>query len=263
MGSKYYTLITGASQGIGRALAVECAQRGMNLALISLPDENLKEFSHTLSNKYGISSKYKTLNLTDSKAPELIYEWCVKNNLEVNALINNAGIGSQGNFEDQSIESYKHMIELNVSSVVLLTRIFIPDLKKNSPSYILNLGSIASFYPIPYKTVYSASKNFVFTFSRALKEELKPQNIHVSILCPGPVLTNFDVLERTKQQGKAGKISVSKPRKVARKAISSLLRKKFIIIPGFFSKLNFYSEKVIPMYFKQKLSAKIFRNKKD
>lgn len=258
MGNNYYVLITGASKGIGRALAIECAKRGMNLALISLPGENLEELSTELTEKYRIKSSYKTLNLTDSKAPEIIHNWCIENKLKVNTLINNAGFGCVGRFENQSSGFYMQMIDLNVNSVVLLTRLFLPDLKKNSPSHILNLGSIASFYPMPYKTVYSATKIFVYSFSRALREELRPFNINTSILCPGPVNTNSDVITRTLQQGKIGKWSALQPKMVAAIAIKRMLRKKFIIIPGFLSKVSFYTEKIVPMSIKQKLTARIF-----
>ncbi len=258
MENNYYVLITGASKGIGRALAVECAKRGMNLALISLPGENLEELSAELTVKYRIKSSYKTLNLTDSKAPEIIHNWCIENKLEVNTLINNAGFGCVGRFENQSSGFYMQMIDLNVNSVVLLTRLFLPELKKNSPSYILNLGSIASFYPMPYKTVYSATKIFVYSFSRALREELRPFNISISILCPGPVITNSDVITRTLQQGKIGKWSALSPKMVAAIAIKKMLRKRFIIIPGLLSKVSFYIEKIIPMSLKQWLTARIF-----
>jgi short-subunit dehydrogenase len=256
--SRYYTLITGASKGIGRALAIECAKKGMNLALISLPDENLEELSNELIEKYKIKSSYKTINLTDNNAPEIIYNWCIENKLKVNTLINNAGFGCVGRFENQSAGFYMQMIDLNVNSVVLLTRLFLPDLKENSPSYILNLGSIASFYPIPYKTAYSATKIFVYSFSRALREELRLFNINVSILCPGPVITNSDVITRIHQQGQIGKWSALPPKRVAAIAIKKMLRKKFIIIPGFLSKVSFYAEKIVPMFIKQKLAARIF-----
>ena len=258
MGNNYYVLITGASKGIGRAFAVECAKRGMNLALISLPDENLEELSTELTKKYRIKSSYKILNLTDRKAPEIIHNWCITNKLKINTLINNAGFGCVGRFENQSSGFYMQMINLNVNSVVLLTRLLLPDLKKNSPSHILNLGSIASFYPMPYKTVYSATKIFVYSFSRALREELRPFNINVSILCPGPVITNSDVITRTLQQGKIGRWSALPPNKVAAIAIKNMLRKKFIIIPGFLSKVVYYAEKIVPMSIKQNLTARVF-----
>jgi len=258
MENNYYVLITGASKGIGKAFAIECAKNGMNLALISLPNENLEELSTELTEKYKIKSSYKTINLTDRKAPEIIHNWCIENKLKVNTLINNAGFGCVGRFENQSSGFYMQMIDLNVYSVVSLTRLFLPDLKNNSPSHILNLGSIASFYPMPYKTVYSATKIFVFSFSRALREELRPFNINVSILCPGPVITNSDVITRTLQQGKIGKWSALPPKRVAAIAIKRMLRKKFIIIPGLLSKVSFYAEKIIPMSIKQKLTAWIF-----
>ena len=258
MGNNYYVLITGASKGIGRALAVECAKRGMNLALISLPDENLEELSTELTKKYRIKSSYKTINLTNSKAPEIIYNWCIENKLKVNILINNAGFGCVGRFENPSSGFYKQMIDLNVNSVVLLTRLFLPDLKKNSPSHILNLGSIASFCPIPYKTVYSATKIFVYSFSRALREELRPFNINISVLCPGPVNTNSDIIAKILLQGKIAKWSALPPKRVAAIAINRMLRKKFIIIPGLLSKVSFYAEKIVPMSIKQRLTARIF-----
>lgn len=256
---RYYTLITGASKGIGRALAVECAKRGMNLVLISLPGENLKELSTELAGKYNIKTCYKTLNLTDIEAPEIIHSWCIDNNVPVNILINNAGVGCVDDFESQTANFYQDMIDLNVNSVVKLTRLFLPDLKKNNPSYILNLGSIASFYPIPFKVVYSASKIFVYSFSRALREELKHCDVFTSVLCPGPVITNPYVTSRILQQGKTGKWSSLAPERVAAIAIKRMLRKRFVIIPGLLSKVNFYAEKIVPMFLKQKLIAIIFR----
>ncbi|MFO8236203.1 MAG: SDR family NAD(P)-dependent oxidoreductase [Bacteroidales bacterium] len=254
-----YALITGASVGIGRALAIECAKRNINLALVALPDSSLESLIKYIQKNYKCDIKYLMLDLTSENAPKKVYEWSKKEQININILINNAGRGHWGNFLDYSYEFYNNLIRLNIESVVLLTYLFLPDLKKMNQSYIMNLGSIASYYPIPYKTVYASSKMFIYSFSRALKEELKNSNVHVSILCPGPILTNQRVIERIRCGGFWGKASSMKSQKLAKIALKKLLKKKTIITPGIVNKFFILINRIMPNDIKTKIISKKFK----
>ncbi|MBS3774184.1 MAG: SDR family NAD(P)-dependent oxidoreductase [Bacteroidales bacterium] len=255
---KLYTLITGASVGIGRALAIECAKRNMNLMLLDLPDSGLDSTIHYLKKNYPVEVESFALDLTTPNAPWEIYNHCRNRNITVNMLINNAGLGHQGSFCDYDYRFYENVIRLNIESVILLTRLFLPEMRKLEYAYILNLGSLAAFYPIPFKTVYAGSKNFVYSFSRALKTELKDTPVKVSVLCPGPIMTNQEVLQRIRRGGFWAKMSTMRANKMAEIAISRLLKGKTVIIPGLVNVLLSKLNAIIPGSLKQHLLYKKF-----
>ena len=251
-------LITGSSKGIGRALAIECAKRGFNLALVSLPDSGLVPIKNYINKHYSVAVKSFEIDLSSPKAPQKIYDWTKEENIKVQILINNAGLGHLGSFTDYSYEFYEKIIRLNIESVVLLTKLFIPALKEQPKGYILNLGSLASFYPIPYKIVYAGSKSFIYSFSRALKSEMKETSVNVSVLCPGPIVTSPEVIARIKQGGFWGRISSMRAQKMARISLNALFREKAVIIPGKVNKCLRIVNNIIPNSLKQKLLAKKF-----
>jgi short-subunit dehydrogenase len=254
----FYTLLTGSSLGIGKALSVECAERGMNLLLVALPGEKLKEQALSLEAKYKIKTDYYHIDLTKKDAPQKVYNWTREKGYAINMLINNAGMGNVGPFEKHPTSLYYTMMQLNMVALVLLTRLFISDMKKLPKAYILNLGSIGSYFPMPYKSVYAATKNFVYAFSSALKEELKNTPVKVSITCPGPVVTNHRIIEELIQRSKITQLLYNDPASVARYSIKALLQGKKIIKPDLLSKFLFLLEKILPQYFKQKLITRIY-----
>lgn len=254
-----YTLITGASLGIGKSLAYECARRGMNVVLVALPGNELTALAETIKSKYGVNAIPLPIDLTADQAPEKVWKWCVENHYEVNVLINNAGIGAGGSFEDIDFNFYLKMLKLNNQALVGLTYYFIPELKKHSNSYILNTSSMEGIIPLPYKSVYTGTKNFIYTFSLALREELKPHKINVSVLCPGPVVTNKDGLMRLRSQGGKGRIIAMMPSQVAKTAIKSLLKGKAIIVPGYLNLALTRLVKLVPIVPRMKLLEHMFR----
>lgn len=260
---KLYTLITGASVGIGRALAIECAKRNMNLVLVDLPDSGLDKTIYYIEGQYSIEVHSFAIDLTSPNAPLDIYNRCMELGITVNMLINNAGMGHLGSFCDYDYRFYQRILRLNIESVVVLTRLFLPDMRKLDHAYILNLGSLASFYPIPFKIVYAGSKTFVYSFSRALKTELKNTPVKVSVLCPGPIMTNQEVLERIRQGGIWAKMTTMRANKMAEIAISSLLKGKAVIIPGLVNKFISLITMVVPIGLKQRFMFRKFnvRNK--
>jgi short-subunit dehydrogenase len=255
---KPYTLITGASKGLGKEIAHEFARRSNNLILVALPGEDLKGFCKHLELKYKISVGCYETDLTKNNAPLELTYW-IKRNFSVNILVNNAGVGGSIPFEECSADYIDKIILLNIRALTLITRQMLSELKKHSRAYILNVASLAAFSPIPFKTVYPASKAFVYSFSRGLQAELKGTSVRVSVLCPGQIVTNHDTEERIKRLGLLGRFGLLPADKIARIATSSLLSDKKIIIPGILSKVNLFVIRAVPSGIRIHLFARLVR----
>ncbi len=259
--TKNYTLITGGSQGIGKALAQSCARRGMNLLLVALENEHLPKTAAELKVAHpDIQVDSLGINLAQKDAAKEVFEWCRKNDYQVNMLINNAGFGRSGWFEKMPLEMYRTMIQLNNQTLFELCYHFIPMLKQNQPAHIMNMSSLEAYLPTPYKAAYTATKHFVFAYSLALREELKQFGVNVSVLCPGSTITNEDGLKRIESQGRKARLVVMMPEPVGEIAISELLNKKQIIIPGRVNKFIAFLSKRIPIRRKMRLLEKLFRS---
>jgi hypothetical protein len=257
--NKFYTLITGASQGIGKAFALECARRGMNLFLVALPDANLAGVENLIRSKYGVDVISFGIDLTHPDAPRKVYEFALDNYIQVNFLINNAGFGTSGLFETTSMEVNYRMIMLNTHAMVGLTRYFIRDLKKNGRSFILNVSSMEATLPLPYKAVYTGTKSFIYSFTLALREELRNDGISVSVVCPGSVVTNKEGLKRIQSHGSRAKLLVKMPDFIAARTIAAVLKGKVEIVPGFIPRLLVILGKGFPTLLKMRILEKIFR----
>ena len=250
-----YTLITGASEGLGKALAIECAHRKMNLVLVALPGPELYSLAGFIKRNYYVDviSIEKDL-CKDESCIELFNEVSALN-LPVNVLINNAGIGSTMLFEEGSIKLYEKQIKLNVLATTLITRLFLETLKRNSRSYILNVGSMASFFYLPKKQVYGATKSFIYFFSRVLREELKKDNVQVSVLCPGGMNTSLALTLMNKTGNYLSRLSIMDPEEVVPLAIDGLLKGKKVIIPGKMNQFFMLLDKILPEGFKKILTG--------
>ncbi len=257
--NNFYTLITGASQGIGKAFAFECASKGMNLFLVALPDHHLHTVEKTIKERYEVQIITFSIDLTSPGAIRKVYEFALDNYIRVNFLINNAGFGTSGTFENSDYDLNLKMIQLNVQALVGMTHFFIPDLKNNAPAHILNMSSMEATLPLPYKAVYTGTKNFIYTFSLALREELKGTGVQVSVLCPGPVLTNEDGYKRIKSQGSKAKLMINMPENVVKKAIRDTSKGKSVIIPGFLPYIIIKISKFFPTNVKMKILERVFR----
>ncbi len=255
---KFYTLITGASTGLGKQFALECARRSMNLILISLPDEKLEELCIAITKTYQVQVSFRETDLTDRISVENTAGW-INENFQVNMIINNAGAGGSRIFTDSSIDYLDNIIQLNISAMVMLTRLLLPQLKTRPRAYILNVSSLAAFSPVPYKTVYPASKAFIQNFSLGLNAELSNTCVNVSVLNPGPILTNPDVSKRIDGQSHYVKLSVMKPETVACIAIRKMLKGKTVIIPGFMNRFNAFFIRLVPVGFKILVGTIIFK----
>ncbi len=256
---KTYTLITGASNGIGKALAENCAARGYNALLVALPEPKLEEVTNELRTQYPNQDfQFLGSDLMQKEAPQEIYNWCQENGYVINALMNNAGLGNSGAFDSKPANFYYGQMQLNMVNLVMLTHLFLKDLKSLPKGYILNVASMAAFYDIPYKGIYSASKRFVYSFSRSLRKELEDTNVSVTVLCPAAVLTNPDVLARNEQMGFFSKLTQATPEEVAEYTISRMLRGKAVAIPKAVPRFYKALGKMIPYNMKIRILAKQF-----
>jgi uncharacterized protein len=174
----------------------------------------------------------------------------------VSVLINNAGIGGTKRFEEAHLDYIDAIIQVNVKATALLTRLLLPNLKRQTEAFILNVSSIAAFSPVGYKTVYPASKAFVHSFSRGLNAELKDSNVFVSVMNPGAMATNEEITSRIERQGIIGRLTLLKPDKVARYAIDQLFKRDTVIMLNPFAWLV---SAILPIWIKLPLMTKIIK----
>jgi uncharacterized protein len=253
-----FTLITGASRGIGRALAIECARANMHLILVALPGEGLENVKATIQQQFAVQVHTCETDLTLPDAPQALYQWCSDRNLTVNVLINNAGIGQQGAFEDLELSRKLFLMNLNMNVPVSLIHCFLPMLRTQPASYLMNVGSVAAFAPIPYKSLYSASKAFVLTLTRALRFELTDTSVTVSCLCPGPTLTNPQNQQNARSIGKRGTLFEVQPDVVARHAIREMLAGTEVIVPGWKHQFVSFFSRYLPKAMTIPYSGRMF-----
>ena len=246
-----YALITGASRGLGKCLALELAKRGINTILVSLPNENIRDVAEQ-SILLGVKSVIYEIDLSLKENIITLAHW-VNKNFDISILINNAGCGGTKSFVDCDVDYVDKIIQLNVMSTSILTHQLLPNLMKQKKSYILNVSSMASFSPIGYKTVYPASKRFIQHFSRGLYQELKHTNVFVSVVHPGPMKTSFEITKRIEMQGILGRIGLITPEKVAEISIRQLFRRDTLILLGWVNKLNWLLMGIIPIWIKMPL----------
>lgn len=248
MKTKLYTLITGASEGFGRALAMECASRKMNLILVALPDSKLHILAKTLIQKYAIDVIAIEKDLSIEENCTMLYKQVEELKLPVNMLINNVGISSTMFFSEGSIGFYQKQVQLNVVATTLLTSLFLDMLKTNKPSHILNVGSLSCFFYLAKKQVYGATKSYIYSFSKSLRGELSDEGVNVSVICPGGMNTNETIIKTNKANNWLARQSIMNPEDVAPIAIKGLLNRKEIIIPGRMNKLFLLIDKLLPSF---------------
>jgi len=252
-----WVLITGGSHGIGRALALECVKRQLAVAIVALPNADLKYIEEELAAIPGCVFAILGTNLVEAGAVNGILEWLEGGNIRPTYLINNAGFGRGGLFENTPLAEYRTMMQLNNQVMVELTYALLPILKITKGG-IMNMSSVEATLPLPYKTVYTGTKAFVYNYSLALREEMRYYDIGVSVLCPGPTITNEDGLKRVKAMGTLAKIAVTMPEDLAAESISGMLKGKAVIRPGFLVKLMAFLGKLFPRPVKLRVLEKLF-----
>jgi short-subunit dehydrogenase len=243
-----YVLITGASKGLGKAFAEEFAMRKRNLILVSLENEGLSEVALSIEQRFGVNVIAFETNLSKIASVYQLAE-TINANYELRYLINNAGIGGTTLFSKTTVEQIERLLMINIMALSLLTRLLLPNLmRQQGRSYILNVASMASFSPMTYKAVYSASKAYVYYFSRALSEELKNTTVFVSVVHPGPMKTNAEVTRSINKQGVLARFSgLITPERTAKIAIRHLENNVPFIVPGMINWWNWIIMRAVPI----------------
>lgn len=241
-----YAVVTGASQGLGKSFAENLAKNKINLILVSLPGQQLKELSEELEEVYRIRVHYYEVDLSVNENVMKLTDW-LNASFEIHILINNAGLGGTKKFVDATPDYINTILQVNVAATSLITHQLLPNLLRQPKAYILNVSSMAAFSPIGFKTVYPASKTFIHSFSRGLHEELKDTSVFVSVVNPGAMKTNTDVCRRIEKQGILGKLTLLDPDKVAAYCIRQLFKKDSVIMVN---PVSWLMMKILPIWIK-------------
>ena len=243
-------LITGASSGMGRDMAKILSQKGYDLILVARDEKKLEEVKKQLKTE----TKIVVMDISNEENCKKIYE----ENKDIDILINNAGFGDCGHFEETSLDKDIQMIHTNIIAYHILTKLYLKEMIKKDSGKILNVASIAGFMPGPLMTTYYSTKNYVVRFSESIREELrrKKSKLQISILCPGPVDTNFNKVADVEFALKGLSSEY-----VAKYAINKFFKGKFYIVPGWKIKLARIGAKLAPASFVAKISYNMQKRK--
>ena len=252
-------MITGASGGIGKELALVAAENHNNLVLIARSEPGLQELCHFIRNKFNVQADYFAMDLIEKGAAELLYKQTKEKGLNINYLINNAGIGDYGNFIENEIQKVSNMINLNISALTELTWYFANEMVKVGKGGVLNVASTASFQPDPFMAVYGATKSYVANFTEALSFELKDTGVTATVVSPGATETSFFKVAKM-ADSKMMSTKMMKPEEVARTAYDAMMKGKLHVVPGLANKiLSFISSITPPIKLRLAIAAHILK----
>jgi short-subunit dehydrogenase len=250
-----WALITGASAGIGVALAEELAVGGTKLVLTARRKDRLDELARRLSATYKVSTEVFVADLADPDAPEKIFAFTKEKGIDIDLLINNAGFGHYGEFPSGEKQCLLDMVQVNCHAVVHLTRLYLPEMIARRRGDVLILASTASFQAVPYISTYAATKAFDLLFAEGLAEEMKPYGIRVCALCPGSTETEFHVVAGQDQFIRKAETA----EKVAHTGLKALAAGKSYVISGLGNYLGAHGERLVPRRFVTKIAAGMFK----
>jgi uncharacterized protein len=240
-------LITGASGGLGATFAQELAARGMNTILVARSADKLQALATELTAKYQQRNDFITLDLVPAGAAVTLATKVAEMGLQVDLLVNNAGFATYGNFESIELQRDRDQVLLNIATLVDLCHTFIPQMLERKSGSIVNLASVVGFQPVPYMTVYAASKAFVLSFSEGLWAEYGDRGIRVLALCPGATATSFHEVA-----GQPVPDRISTPEEVVKAGLKALERQQSYVIPGW---MNFFLSGIVPRLLPRKMTT--------
>jgi uncharacterized protein len=251
-----WALITGASAGIGRNLARQLAARGAHLVLTARREDRLKILAAELHAAHGPSVEIFAADLSQSAAPDTIFTFTQQKNITVDLLVNNAGFGAYGRFDEIPLRRQLDMVQVNIAAVVHLTHLYLPGMIARRRGDILILASTAGFQAVPYIAAYAATKSFDLMFAEALAEEVRSHGIHVTALCPGATSTEF---QKVAAQPDYAFRSPASPETVVRDGLDALARGKSLVISGARNNLMALSQRLAPRRLVTSMAARIMR----
>ncbi|VAW92317.1 3-oxoacyl-[acyl-carrier protein] reductase [hydrothermal vent metagenome] len=231
-------LVTGGSKGIGLAVANEFARNGHNVILVARHKNELEQAADSIENQYAVTVKIIAIDLARQESPQQLFQQLAEENICVDILINNAGVGMTGNFADNTLADVSRMLQLNMVSLTNLTHLFLQPMLGRQQGHIINVGSIVACFPgAPNWASYVASKHYVRAFSRGLARELKNTGVTITLLSPGTTMTDFvETADATTMRAYRTPHTVS-VEKIAQLAYAGYQKGRFSVIPGMFNRL--------------------------
>lgn len=254
-----WALVTGASAGIGKALAQELAQGGTNLVLTARRLDRLEALAAELSAKHHIQAETFAADLAQPTAAEAIFQFTQQKGLTISLLINNAGFGQYGEFQTAEMDRLVDMVQVNCTAVLQLTRLYLPEMAARRCGDVLIVASTASFQAVPYISTYAATKVFDLYLAEGLAEEMQPYGVRVCALCPGTTTSEFHELAGHPAHSKGREQSAET---VARNGLEALAAGKSYVISGLGNYLGAHGERLVPRRLVTRIAAKMFRPSK-
>jgi uncharacterized protein len=253
-----WALVTGASAGIGIALAEELAPAGANLVLTARRKDRLESLATRLRAAHGVKIEVFPADLSNPAAPQQIRTFTQAKSLEIELLINNAGFGSYGPFHKADIRRHLEMVQVNCSAVMHLTHLYLPDMVARGHGDILIVASVAGFQAVPYVSAYAATKAFDLRFAEGIAEEVRRHGINVCALCPGSTTTEF---REVAGQPERTFSSAETAEKVAQVGLRALAAGKSSVISGFKNNINIEGQRLVPRRLVCRVAASMFEPK--
>jgi short-subunit dehydrogenase len=253
-----WAVVTGASAGIGKALAAELAVCGANLVLVARRKDRLAELAAELTASHGIKAEICAVDLAESSGPAEVFKFTQGKGIEVELLVNNAGFGAYGEFQTVPLDRQLEMVQVNVAAVVQLTHLYLQGMVARRSGYVLVVASTAAFQGVPYISSYGATKGFDLLFAEALAEEMGPHGVRVCALCPGSTTSEFfDVAGQPTRILRKRETA----EKVARTGLKALAHGKHYVISGWMNYLSTHFQRVVSRRFVTRVTARMFRPK--
>ncbi|MDT3778403.1 SDR family oxidoreductase [Nitrospira sp. MA-1] len=251
-----FAVITGASRGIGAEYARALATQGFDLLLVARDQNRLLELSKEIQQTTSIQVWTETLDLARPHAAEILYSLAQSFRPHVSLLVNNAGFGLYSLFADMSLPTIQDMLQVHIHVTTESTRLFLPDMMNRRQGAIINVASVAGFFPIPYMAEYAATKAFIISFSEAVAMEARERGVTIQVCCPGYTETDF---HKTAGHCPRHMASPHTPRDVVQKSLKALKSKQSLVTIGWQGLATHWITPFIPKKWLMRLSARFVR----
>lgn len=259
----YYTLISGATGGLGQAFCREVLKDTSNVFLTATNDTRLKKLREDLLMEYpNANIRYKSCDLSSFEDIENLIKYIETCPIQINRLINNAGYITEGSIKNADVTTLLKCIRVNAEGTIHLTKSLL-DRKDNSPFKLITISSMASNYPMPYMAIYSSTKSLLSNFMTALREEYKKENVTVTIVEPGAIATSIEMQEAIKSQGLKGRLSSVSPERIAKKSIKLSNKNKRKYTPGIFNKITIFASAISPTPLKVRAISRMWKKSQE
>jgi hypothetical protein len=239
-------MITGATGGLGKAFAAECAARGWDLFLTDLCEDRLATLAQALQRAHGVEVRFKAADLTNAASRDELFGATVERGLRFRGLINVAGLDHEGFFMERNRDEITTILRLNIESALLTMHAILPHRDHSLTFRVINVSSLGGYFAMPIKATYAASKRFLLDFSLALRNELRDENVTVTALCPAGLPTTAGTREAIEAQGWMGQLTTENIGSVAHQAVEASLRGRATVVPGFLNRALLLVSGLIP-----------------